>query len=504
MVYPVSLSNPEMAVPGKAREIFSTTLIYSLGTLLTQFISFLLLPLYTRYLTPSDYGALSLIMVGQSLIVLSTELGVVSGLFRFYHQYDTEEERSKLLGTVLHLLIGSGAALAIGVHWFAPEIASAAFPFEDGEDLLRIACTTGVLLPLVSLYLRTHQLARKPWRFVATSVAQFLINVCTTVVLVVVLDMGVKGVLVGQFTAAAALAATCLLQRGRHLFAGFHRSMADPLLRFSLPLLPTNLAAMVIALSDRFFLERLASIREVGLYAVADKMAAVLMVLVAVPFSQSWSQFAFAAQKDATLKSAYRRVFHAYAVGVTLLAVLHAFAIRELLWFATTPEFASAYLIVPVLLVGPVCHGFITILGSGIHLANRTAMIPVFWGIAMAVNLALNAWLIPLHGMLGAAIATAAAFITNALLYYRYSTHAVPVDYPIRRAGLALLGGAMCGGAWMAFDVEAFLPSIALRGGLLLFLGAWLLLTGAVRKTEVSDACTQANVWFQDRFGRTG
>ena len=127
LVYPKDLLNPETAVPGKAREIFSTTLIYSVGTLLTQFVSFLLLPVYTRYLTPADYGAPSLVMVGQSLIVLATELGIVSGLFRFHHHFDTDEERSRLLGTVLHLLIGTGAVIFIGVQWFAPEIAAPPF-----------------------------------------------------------------------------------------------------------------------------------------------------------------------------------------------------------------------------------------------------------------------------------------------------------------------------------------------------------------------------------------
>jgi O-antigen/teichoic acid export membrane protein len=490
-----------MAVPGKAREIFSTTLIYSIGTLLTQFVSFLLLPIYTRYLTAADYGALSLVMVGQSLIVLATELGIVSGLFRFHHHFDSDEERSRLLGTVLYLLIGAGAAIVLGVQWFAPEIAGYAFSFEGGEDLLRVACMTGVSLPLVSLYLRTHQLAKRPWRFVGTSLCQFLINVTTTITLVVVMGMGVLGVLLGQLAAAGALALFCLIRRGHHLLSGFDTAKAGMLLRFSLPLLPTNIAAMVIALSDRFFLERLSSLDEVGRYAVADKMATVLMVLVAVPFSQSWAQFAYSAQKDASLPRAFARMFHVYAVAMTALAVLYAFAIRELLWIATTPEFASAYLVVPVLLTGPLLHGFTTILGTGIHLANRTAAIPLFWIIAMAVNLGLNAWLIPEHGMIGAATATAAAFATNAILYLIFSRRVFPVDYPLLRAASALLGGALTAGTWMVFDPEGTGASLALRAGLFLGLLAWLLVTGAVRPGEIADAWRGMKGWAEERFG---
>ena len=324
------------------KQIISTTLIYSAGTLLTQFVSFLLLPVYTRYLGPADYGALSLILVAQALLVLISELGIISALFRFYHQYDEEKARNRILATTLVSIIATGGFFFALCQVFAAPLASMAFPFQNGERLLRIASVTALCMPLCTFYLRTHQLSNRPYHFVATSLSQFTINMLATVYLVVVAGWGVQGVIVGQLAGAATIATVSLISRGSCLAAGIDWEMWKQMIRFSLPLVPTSLAAMVIAISDRFFLEKLSTMEELGLYAVADKMTMVLMVLLVVPFNQSWNQFAYSQQKSPELKATYATTFRYYTLAMTTLIVGFSFVIHELLLIATTPEFATS------------------------------------------------------------------------------------------------------------------------------------------------------------------
>ena len=185
---------------GHGKELLRTTAVYSFGTLFTQVISFLLLPLYTRYLGPADYGVLSLLLVYSTGLGLLTEFGLVSGMMRFVPTAKTEEkthwsrvssgsspwwerESCGLFGT-------GGMPLQV---WLFPTL-------PEGNHWLLLATGTAVLNPLARGLLKTLQIRQQAGRFVATSFTQFLTSVSVTVYLVVWKEMGVGGVLLGQLS----------------------------------------------------------------------------------------------------------------------------------------------------------------------------------------------------------------------------------------------------------------------------------------------------------------
>lgn len=467
------------------RELIGTTAIYSAGTLLTQFVSFLLLPLYTRYLTPADYGVLSLVVVVQSLLVVFSDLSITSGVFRFYHSTDEGPERRRLLATGFGSVLLTGGLTLAAVQLLADPLADLAFDFRGGGPLLRIASASCFAITLGTMLQRVLQLHRRPLLYMVVLFAQFLITVGTTVWLVVGEGAGVRGVLLGQLTGVSVTALVALVVLGPVLRAGVDGARWRQLLAFSLPLVPTALAAMVIAASDRFFLERLSTLHEVGMYSVADKMAQVLQVLVIVPFSMSWNELAFRNQSDPELPRTFARTFRLYAVGMSTVIVLFTLVIRNLLSLATTPEFVPAWVVVPLLAVAPLAQGFSMILYTGIHLSGRTRAIPLIFLVGMTLNLALNWALIPSLGMVGAAIATAISVIVNVALTLRVSRQAWPVDYPVGAALRAVAAAVIALGAYVALESDSWGPSIALRlaclGG---FLGL-LRLFGVVRVGEV-------------------
>lgn len=484
------------------RELLGTTAIYSAGTLLTQFVSFLLLPLYTRYLTPADYGVLSLIVVVQSVMTLLSDLSISSAVFRFYHSVEDLTERRRLLATALVSVLAIGGGLLLLVQLLADPIADLAFDFTGGGPLLRIAATSSFAIALGTLLQRTLQLHRRPLLYVLTTFTQFLLTVGTTVWLVVGAQKGVAGVLWGQLAGTSATALGALVVLLPTLRAGARRVVWRKLVAFGLPLVPTGLAAMVIAASDRFFLERLSDLHEVGTYAVADKMAQVLQVLVVVPFSMSWNELAFRNQADPELPRTFARTFRLYAVGMSTMIVLFTLVIRNLLALATTPEFVPGWVVVPLLAAAPMAHGFTMILYAGLHLASRTRVIPLMFLLAMTLNLVLNAVLIPPLGMLGAAIATAASVLANVVVAVVVSRRAFPVDYPIGAAARAVLAAAAVLSLYVAFETDRWVPSIALRLGCLLAYALLLRALGVVDPREVAALARRALAAARRRAGK--
>lgn len=471
------------------RELLGTTAIYSAGTLLTQFVSFLLLPLYTRYLKPADYGVLSLIVVVQSVLTLFSDLSISSAVFRFYHSLETPEDRRRLLATGLVSVLGTGGTLFLVVQLLADPIADLAFAFQGGGPLLRIAATSSFAVALGTLLQRTLQLHRRPLLYVATTFSQFLLTVGTTVWLVVGANLGVRGVLWGQLVGTSATAVAALIVLLPTLRVGVRRATWRKMLSFSLPLVPTGLASMVIAASDRFFLERMSTLHEVGTYAVADKMAQVLQVLVIVPFSMSWNELAFRHQGDPELPRTFARTFRFYAIGMATMIVLFTLVIRNLLSLATTPEFVPAWVVVPLLAISPMANGFNVIVYTGLHLTGRTRVVPLLFLFAMTLNLILNAALIPPLGMLGAAIATAVSVIANVAVAVRVSTSTFPVDYPLAAATRTVGAATAALVVYIAFESDSWGPSIALR---LACLAGYLLLLRALGVVDPHEAATLA------------
>lgn len=467
------------------KELLGTTAIYSAGSLLTQLVSFLLLPLYTRYLTPADYGTLSLLLIAQTVLALFSEMAVASGVFRFYHAAADEPARRRLVATaVTGLLVTSGVLLAL-VQAFAGPLAALAFAFDDASRLLRLVSITAACTPFVVLLQRLLQVQSRPFLFLATSFLQFLTSVVVTIVLVVHVRLGVLGVIVGQLSGSAVVAVVALARLSTYLRAGVDRALWRKLLGFSAPLVPTSLMALVIAMSDRFFIERLSTLHQVGLYSVADKMTAVLSVFLIVPFSQAWNQFAFAHQSDADIHRTFARTFHLYAVGSAVMVVGFGLVIRNLLTLATTPTFASAWAVVPLLCAAPIAQGYLVVLASGIHLANRTKLIPPMFLVGATVNIALNFVLIPPLGLLGAALATAAAVLANVVVYFVVSRRVFAVTYPVWPAVGATFAATVSLLLYVRFESDDWLVSVPLRLGCAALFVALLFATRAVRRDDL-------------------
>ncbi len=471
------------------RALLSSGGLYSLGTLLTQLVSFLLLPVYTRYLGTSDYGALSVVLVAQAVLSALGGLGLVSGVIRYYHASEDPTASERLVGTAFAALVTSAGTLWLLTQLAIPRLAPLIAPFDGGAQMLRIASTTAALQPFALLFARLFQMREQPGRFVASTLVQFAVTVSVTLWLVVVRGMGPTGVLLGALcgvgVVAAAGIATAAPQWYRHRVDG---ALVRKLVGFSVPLVPTALMGLSLALADRFFLEHMADLHETGVYAVADRFATVLRALVFVPFGQAWIQYAFARQRDAELPSVFARTMRWLAVGGSTAVLLYCMAAREAVEIATPAPFHPGYRVIPLLAAAGLAHGFVVLLGAGIHLANATRWVPLLFAVPTAVNLGLNAVLIPHWGMWGAAGATALAAAVQVSGYLVLSRRFYPVAYPLARSFGTVAAAAVALTVWVSFDPPGHLASLLLRLACLTGYAAAVWLLGGVTRRDLAVA----------------
>ena len=181
--------------------------------------------------------------------------------------------------------------------------------------------------------------------------------------------------------------------------------------RFGWPLVPSALALWATNFSDRFFLVKLSSVQEVGRYSLAVRIASA-MVLLLTAFRTAWPAFAYSIEDDEEARGTYGYVL-TYLLFVCswialALSLLAPWIVRVLA--PTNRDFWPAARVVPELAFAAVAFAGYIVMAIGVGRARRTQFNWVVTGVAAALNVALNLILIPRYGMLGAAIATVAAY----------------------------------------------------------------------------------------------
>jgi O-antigen/teichoic acid export membrane protein len=277
--------------------------------------------------------------------------------------------------------------------------------------------------------------------FVSASIANILVTVGATLILVVALDKGAIGVIVGNFTGTLAVYAVLVLYRREQLGLEFDRNLLRQMNKFGLPLVPSALFLWVTNFSDRIFLVKLADVHEVGLYSVGVRIASALVLLLTA-FRLAWPAFAYSIDDDAAARRTYAYVL-TYLVVVTTwvatgLALLSPWIVR---WITSKPDYESASRVVGPLAFSTVAFAGYMVVAIGVGRSRRTQFNWVVTGAAAIVNIALNLILIPPYGMMGAAVATIAAYTTMFVGMAWWSQRIYPVAYQWRRVATAAAAG---------------------------------------------------------------
>lgn len=477
------------AEDGKPRSLLSQLLeltrhsiIYGLGGLLSRFLAVFMLPLYTRYLTPADYGAIETLTAAAAVATTLLRTGAGYGFIRFYFLYEDTGYRRRLLRTVFWSQMANATLGLVVCELFAPQIGSWLLSSSSQHHLTAHVATnlvraTGVLLWVNVNYAQMTNIFRVEQRSIAFSVAtiaNIAITVPLTVVLVVVYKQGPLGIIVGNFSGTLIMYAVLLGYRREQLGLQFDRQALRDVSRFGLPLIPAALAMWVTNFGDRFMLVKLSNLSEVGQYSIAVRIGSV-MVLVFTAFRQAWPAFAYSIKDEGEAKRAYAFVltylmlFAAWmSLALSLLApwIVHVLA-------PTNPAFWPAQRAVPALAFASAFFAGYIVVTIGVGRTRQTQFNWIAATLAAVLNFGLNIWLIPAYGMLGAAYATLAAYLLLMVVRTWNAQHVYPVPYQWRRVtvvivaagALTLAGELLPRSLPLAFGLTLVYPlSLALLG----------------------------------------
>ena len=392
------------------KAFFKDSTIYMIPTILMYGTNFFLLPLYTRILSPADYGALDMLRVLESCVLLVVALEIVQGHGRYYMDEKNPAEKIKYASTAFIFTILCFSLFFIICNFFSLPLSRSLFGGEGFKDVFELGVayiTASGFLLFVSTQLR-YELRSKEYAIV--SIVTFLTTAMCSLLFAVLLDFKLRG-MVGAIIIGNIVGLTTGLLILRNSFSlSFDIRKLKEMLVFSVPLVPSGVAVFLSGYVDRLMINEFLSLEEVGLYGMGFRIAAIVSLLM-IGFNRALSPLIITHYREKETPNEIATIFRFFVclsliffLGLTLFS-------KEILWLLTTPSYYEASKVV-IFLVPAILFSQMYMFAPGTGIAKKTFYIMWINVVAAIMNIGLNWLLIPKLGFQGAALATFCSHIS--------------------------------------------------------------------------------------------
>lgn len=415
------------------------SVIFGLGRLMSRVVGLILIPIYTRFISPSEYGILAIILMVGSMVVISLEMGLNTAVFRYYFKFTEEKKRILVISNVFFYILVLGMVIT-AILIFASESISSLFlktPYYAPYFVLMLV--TMYLRVLKNVPLAVLRAREKSIIYSMLSILDLIAGIVLNIYFVVILKRGVMGILEAGFIVGVITTPLFLIFIRRDIYLHISRNLLAKLLKFGLPLVPANMAILVLTLSGRYFLTVFSSLKQVGLYALGQKLGLIISILLVQPFQLIWPTMMYSVSGEKHANVYYSRILTYFLIiigGVAL--ILSAFS-KEFTALIASPDYLRAYKVIPFIAFSYVAYGTYFIVSVGINLKEKTYYLPWIVGSTAVLNLILNYILIPQFGMMGAALSSFISYINLAIINYFVNKKLYKIEYDFRRIGILSL-----------------------------------------------------------------
>ena len=440
---------------GYLRRLATTGAAYTASSVISKLIAVALLPLYTRYLTPADYGAAEVLITGVIAASIVIRLGIIEALLRFYYQAD--EDSGQVVKTAFASLLWT-TTIGMAIAFPLAEPISRLLLDHSDASLVRIAIFGLWVFTMYEFLTALFRIDERAKAYFGFTVANVLVTIPVTVWLVVGEGDGASGLLWGQYgTGAVFLAGLVIAQRHRLALLP-DRALLRRMLRWGLPTMPAELSLYSLNFIDRLLIVRLVGLGDAGLYSLSVKFAQAVNVLVK-GFQLAWPPLAYSIEDDDEARRAYA-VIVTWFVSVTTFVVAGMWLFsRWIVRALAAPEFFDSYKTIGLVSTGVMLYALYLVLVIVLGRTGRTEFNFPATAAGTVVNIVLNLILLPSMGIVGAGISLVASYAVVLVLMYVFTQRLFAVPYEWLRLGQAVGLAAL-----LVLAGELLLPTSGIGG----------------------------------------
>lgn len=436
--------------------LFKGSMVYGIGAILQRFIGLFLLPFYTQALQPADYGIMALIsLVGVAMNGLLS-LGTGNSMTILYFKEENLSKRPAVVWTNFILLLVNGIFWYALIFLLAPQLSQLIFQKTDYAHLIRIAFIGNVLGNLSESWLSYLRMEEKAKTYVIITLSVALATIGLSIGMVLGLGWGLNGLIWAVMLGQLLTLLTLLAFTARKVQFSIDLQRIWPLVRIGFPSIFGVFAFLLIDFAGRQMLERMLDLSALGIYTVGNSFGVVITIAVGA-FSSAWPPFFMSyINKREEAKQVFGQVLTYYILAFGALTVLFFVFAKPTVMLMTAPAFADAWTVVGLIAAANVLKGCYLIMLPGLSFAEKLSKQSLIEWIAAIVNLAANFWLIPIYGIVGAALALCISYLCLPLLTWLLARKYLEVSYQWGRVFLAFGLSALT--SLLLYQLSKWLP----------------------------------------------
>lgn len=433
---------------------FRNTSLYAIGNILPTAAGFALLPVYSKYLSPSEYGIVNAMQTLSAILGVMFLLSIDRSIYRLYHDMQSEEERKDYFGT-LTFAVGVISLISLGLIFLCHDQIELIFKNIRFSPYISVAVLASYFeifsrIPKISL-----QIQGKAPLFLIISILQFMSMTTCILWFLVQAHEGALGMLKGMLYGNLIMLPIFLVLSLKSINFTFKTDLFKKSLEFSWPLIPMIIFSWVLNLSDRIFIERYFDLNEVGIYSIGYKIAS-LVIFFSQAFNMAYNPvyYKLASSEDQVEARSKLYVYNStYTIIILLISFLTVLYAKEFIYLFLNDRYRDCYRFIPLIAFANFIGQLTGLSNLAFYQQKKTKSVMWFMLISAVVNIAFNFILIPTYGAYGAAYSTIISFSVNFSFMYYYSRRCYFIPFNWKLIVTSLMLAAV---AFMTFEMLNF------------------------------------------------
>jgi O-antigen/teichoic acid export membrane protein len=410
---------------------FKNTFVYTLGGALTRGVAILLLPIYTNYLSPAEYGIVDLFIIIASIANIIIALEISEGIGRYYQDAKDEKEKAEYTSSAFWFTC-LAYLLFLSISLFFSNTLSFWLLGDFSKQNIFILAVFAIATNGIFFFTKSQL----KWQIQAKdSVVTALLNVfvvtIVAVYLLVVEGLKLESIFIGQIAGNIISSFVCILYAKKSYRFTFCISKIKQMISYSMPLVFSGIGLFIAMYIDRIAIKDLLGLDELGIYSIAYRFAGVAFLVLA-GFQKSLSPLVFKHYKEENTPSDISKIFDIFIIFALFVVSGAILFNKELVVLFTTDAYYSSASLIPILTMA-VFFSNMYIFAPGIAIAKKTKLILIFTATSAILNIILNYILIPIFGLNAAAYATLISSISVFLIYTILSHRFYPIFYQVKK-----------------------------------------------------------------------
>lgn len=412
-------------------EIFKKGMIYSSVSIFQQLLNFFLIPIYTFFLSPNDFGIIAIMTTTAGIILAFTKTPLAYGFVRFYYSPEFINQKELLFFNSVIQVIIRALIPSVLLFSFANEISF--FILGSNYNLVVILYSIVIFFQPLEDISQDLLKIQKRAKYLAIIQTTNLIFSSLLIIILLFLDYGFYSLIFGLLFSTVFPVLTIMPTMLKNMEFKLDTKLLKPVYKYGNPLILLVLSQFIMNNIDFYIIKMFLNMKDVGLYSFASKFGALLGAFLIFPIRNIFEPIIFNLENNKThqreLLLQFSKVF--FIISIFFYSILSIFSKELVHLFASSEEFYTSWTLIPFISFAFICFGMMDYLGKGLEIEKKTNIISSLYLIGAAINIILNLILIQYFELYGVVLAKIVSFLFILILCSHFSKKYYGISFPL-------------------------------------------------------------------------